>query len=373
LREIEERAAREYRERFGREPELVASAPGRINLIGEHTDYNGGFVLPCAVGRRVAVAVGRGEDELYSTNFDEARSLGGEKDSSWADYPRGVAWAIGEAGGEIGGFRAVFAGDVPLGSGLSSSAAIEAATALALDALFGLEMDRKELAVICQRAENEFVGVQSGIMDQYASLLCKEGAALLVDCRSLEAENVPLDLNKAGLGLLVCDTRVERGLADTGYNDRRATCERAARALGVEQLRDAREEDLERLSGEQLKRARHIVTENARVLEAAGALQAEDFQELGRLMCTSHDSMRDDFEISTQELDAFVELAEESGALGARLTGAGFGGCAIALVQDGETEALIQEIQRTFAERGFEEPAFYEFVPAAGAEVVIRG
>jgi galactokinase len=372
LREIEQRAARAYRERFAEEPELLASAPGRINLIGEHTDYNGGFVLPCAVSRRVVVAVGRGGDELYSTNFDEARPLAGEKDSSWADYPRGVAWAIGEAGGEIERFRAVFSGDVPLGSGLSSSAAIEAATALALDALFGLGMDRKELAVLCQRAENEFVGVQSGIMDQYASLLCKEGAALLVDCRSLEAQNVPLDLNRANLALLVCDTRVERGLADTGYNDRRAACERAARALGVEQLRDAREEDLELLSGEELKRARHIVTENARVLEAVGALRAEDFRELGRLMYASHDSMRRDFEISTQELDAFVELARGAKALGARLTGAGFGGCAIALVRDGETEALTQEVQQMFAERGFEEPAFYEFVPAAGAEVVIR-
>jgi galactokinase len=372
LREIEEKAARAYAERFGEEPELVASAPGRINLIGEHTDYNGGFVLPCAVGRRVAVAIGEGGDELFSTNFDEARPLGGEKDSSWADYPRGVVWAIGEAVGEIGGFRAAFAGDVPLASGLSSSAAIEAATAIALDALFGLGRGRKDLAVLCQRAENEFVGVQSGIMDQYASLLCEEGSALLVDCRSLEAENVPLDLDGAGLALLVCDTRVERGLADTGYNDRRAACERAARTLGVEQLRDAREEDLGRLSGEELKRARHIVTENARVIEAVEALRAGDFRDVGRLMYASHASMRDDFEISTPELDTFIELAEESGAQGARLTGAGFGGSAIALVQDEETEALIRDVLQTFAGRGFEEPVFYEFLPAAGAEVACR-
>ncbi len=372
MREIEERAALAYRERFADEPELVASAPGRINLIGEHTDYNGGFVLPCAVGRRVAVAIGRGEDELYSTDFDEARPVSRRKDASWADYPRGVVWAIGEAGGKIEGFKAAFAGDVPLGSGLSSSAAIEAATALALDALFGLEMERKELAVLCQRAENEFVGVQSGIMDQYASLLCEEGSALLVDCRSLEAENVPLDLNAAGLALLVCDTRVERGLADTGYNDRHAACERAAEMLGVELLRDAREEDLQRLSGEELKRARHVLSENARVLEAVAALRAEDFREVGRLMYASHDSMRDDFEISTPELDAFVELAREAGALGARLTGAGFGGCAIALMPEGETEALTQSVVQTFARHDFEEPAFYEFLPAAGAEVITR-
>jgi galactokinase len=372
LRAIEEKAARAYREKFDQEPGIIASAPGRINLIGEHTDYNGGFVLPCAVGRRVAVAMGRGGGELYSTNFDEARPMSGQKDSSWADYPRGVVWAINEAGHGIEDFRAAFAGDVPLAAGLSSSAAIETATALALDTLFGLDVDRKDLAVLCQRAENEFVGVGTGIMDQYASLLCEEGAALLVDCRSLEAEAVPLDLKEAGLALLVCDTQVERGLADTGYNDRRAACERAAEALGVEYLRDAREEDLKRLSGEELRRARHIVSENSRVLEAVEALRAEDYGELGRLMYASHASMRDDFEISTQELDAFVELARGSGALGARLTGAGFGGCAIALLPTERADALARETRARFAERGFEQPTFYEFVPAAGAEVARR-
>ncbi len=370
MRRIEERALQAYKDRFGGEPEVVASAPARVNLIGEHTDYNGGFVLPCAVERRVAAAAGRGGNELYSTHFDETRPMSNKKDSSWADYPRGVVWALSEAGHETGDFRAAFAGDVPLGSGLSSSAAIEAATALALDALFGLRIDRKDLAVLCQKAENEFVGVNSGIMDQYASLLCKKGAALLIDCRSLEAENAPLDLEAAGLALLVCDTRVERGLADTGYNDRRVTCERAARMLGVEQLRDAREEDLDRLSGEELKRARHVVSENGRVLRAVEALQAEDFRELGRLMYASHASMRDDFEISTRELDAFVELAVGPGALGARLTGAGFGGSAIALISAAEAEALADNVRREFAERHFEEPVFYEFRPAPGAEVV---
>jgi galactokinase len=374
LRETEQRARRAYRENFGGEPDVIASAPGRVNLIGEHTDYNGGFVLPCAIDRRVAVAVGRGgssgsESRLYSADFDEVRPFG-EKDSSWADYPRGVAWAMGEAGHGIGAFQAAFAGDVPLGSGLSSSAAIEATTALALDALFGLGIGRKDLAVLCQRAENEYVGVNSGIMDQYASLLCEAGAALLVDCRSLEAQSVPLDLEGAGLALLVCDTRVERGLADTGYNERRAACERAARALGIEELRDATEGDLDLLSGEELKRARHVVTENARVLEAVEALEAGDFDEFGRLMYASHASLRDDYEVSTRELDAFVEMAQERGARGARLTGAGFGGCAIALVPENDTDALARACEQTFAERGFEEPAFYEFVPAAGAELV---
>jgi galactokinase len=368
LRETEQKAARAYREQFGEGPALVASAPGRVNLIGEHTDYNGGFVLPCAIDRRIAVAIGAGEGALYSADFDQTRQID-EKNSSWADYPRGVAWAMGEAGHEIGGFRAAFAGDVPLGSGLSSSAAIEAATALALDAFFRLGVGRTDLAIICQRAENDYVGVGSGIMDQYASLLCEAGAALLIDCRSLEAESVPLDLQAANLALVVCDTRVERGLADTGYNDRRATCERAARMLGVEELRDATEGDLDLLSGAELKRARHVVSENARVLEAVRALRDWDFEEFGRLMYASHASLRDDYEVSTPELDTFVKAAEQHGARGARLTGAGFGGCAIALVPQDETAIFTNACEQAFANSGFEEPAFYEFVPAAGAEL----
>ena len=370
MRETEKRAREAYVERFGGEPEVVGSAPGRINLIGEHTDYNGGFVLPCAIDRRIAVAAGRdGEASLYSAEFDEARPLGGE-DDSWAKYPRAVLWALREAGHDAGGFHAALAGDVPRASGLSSSAAIEVATALALDALFGLGLDKKSLARICQRAENGYVGVQSGIMDQYASLLGEAGCALLIDCRSLEAETVPLDLEGAGLSLLVCDTRVERGLADTGYNDRRAACERAAEALGVEALRDATEGDLDRLSGEELRRARHVVTENSRVIRATECLRAKDFEAFGHLMYASHESMRDDYEISTPELDAFVEVAEESGAPGARLTGAGFGGCAIALMPSGNTGMLVAACRRAYADRGFGEPEFYEFAPAAGAEVV---
>jgi galactokinase len=368
LRETEQRALRAYTEQFGEEPDVVASAPGRVNLIGEHTDYNGGFVLPCAIDRRIAVAVGAGEGALYSADFDQTRHTD-DKDSSWADYPRGVAWAMGEAGHEIKAFKAAFAGDVPLGSGLSSSAAIEAATALALDAFFELGVGRTDLAIICQRAENDYVGVGSGIMDQYASLLCEAGAALLVDCRSLDAQSVPLDLQAAGLALVVCDTRVERGLADTGYNDRRATCERAAKMLGVEELRDATEGDLDLLSGAELMRARHVISENARVLKAVEALRDGDFDEFGRLMYASHASLRDDYEVSTPELDTFVRSAQLHGATGARLTGAGFGGCAITLVPSSETDVFTDACQQAFAERGFEEPAFYEFVPSAGAEL----
>ena len=369
MRETENRAARAYEKTFGQEPELVASAPGRVNLIGEHTDYNGGFVLPFAIDRRIAVAIGQGNGGLHSTDLGNTRAFDTE-DASWANYPRGVAWAMGEAGHKIGSFQAAFAGDVPRGAGLSSSAAIEAATALALDALFSLRADRKDLAIACRRAENEFVGLQSGIMDQYASLLCDAGAALFIDCRSLEATRVPLDLEAAGLTLLVCDTRVQHGDPTSGYNERRAECDRAASALGLKELRDAGEEDLQRLSGKEKPRARHIVTENARTLAAVDALKEKDFEAFGRLMYGSHRSMRDDFEMSTVEIDTAVEVAEDLGALGARLTGGGFGGCAIALVRAGEADALRDRIRVVFEKQNYKEPAFYEFTPVTGAEVV---
>jgi len=373
VRETERRVADAYRERFGAEPEVIASAPGRINLIGEHTDYNGGFVLPCAIDRRVAVAMSpaEGDGMLASLDFEQEAPLREgaewEKSETWADYPRGVAWAMGVEQP----FQAVFSGDVPRGAGLSSSAAIEAATALALGALLGLDTARKDLAVACRQAENGFVGVQSGIMDQYASLLGEEGSALFIDCRSLGAEPVPFDPADIGLTLLVCDTNVHHAHTDSGYNDRKQTCVDAAKTLGVDELRDATEDDLVRLEGEELKRARHIVTENARVLEAADALRDKDYARLGRLMYASHESMRDDFEISVAEIDTFVELAWEAGATGARLTGGGFGGCAIALIPPDRVDGFSESVRRTFGERGFEAPDFYQFVPAAGAEVVV--
>jgi len=377
VRPIEERAVQAYRDHFRVEPVVVASAPGRVNLIGEHTDYNAGFVLPCAVDCRIAVAVGlaghRGMEPaslVYSVDFAEARPLSETRQGCWADYPSGVVWVFRQGGYVVSPFQGAFAGDVPRGAGLSSSAAIEAATALALDTLFQFQIARRYLAVLCQRAENLFVGVNSGIMDQYASLLCQQGMALLIDCRSLAAESVPLDLARAGLALLACDTRESRKLDATGYNDRRQACERAARTLGVPALRDAQPADLDRLAGEDLKRARHVVTENARVLEAVEALRRQDFAAFGRLMYASHQSLRDDYEVSTPALDAFVDLARQIGALGARLTGAGFGGCAIALVQSEATVALAQGVRQCFAERQFAEPAFYTFQPAAGAEVM---
>lgn len=372
MRDVETRAAATYRDHFGVEPTVVASAPGRINLIGEHTDYSGGFVFPCAIDRRVAVAIGVGSGGFYSGDFQEARPAAG-KDGSWADYPRGVVWSLREAGYALPEVQAAFAGDVPQAAGLSSSAAIEAATAIALDALAGLDLPRTTLALRCQRAENAFVGVNCGIMDQYASLLCRAGAALKIDCRSLESELVPLPLDEAGLSLFVCDTRVKRGLAATAYNERRAACESAAARIGALQLRDATISDLDKLEGIEQSRARHVITEDVRVEAAVRALRQGDYAQLGRLMYASHNSLRDDFEVSVPELDTFVETAWELGALGARLTGAGFGGCAIALVSQDRLEPLAAAAQNRFAERGFAEPAFYVFSPSEGAVIAKRG
>ncbi len=371
MRPIEQRAADTYRTRFGEPPEVVASAPGRINLLGEHTDYNGGFVLPCAIERRVAVALGHGDGGLYSVDYGDAQPCIGPRAGSWADYPHGVVWALEQTGADIPVFQATITGDVPAGAGLSSSAAIEAATALALDALLGLNIAHTDLALLCQRAENEFVKVDSGIMDQYASLLCQQGSALLIDCRSLASEQVPLDLEAAGLSLLVCDTRVKRQLAATSdYNERRATCAQAARALGVAQLRDATNDDLARLSGKELRYARHVVGENARVLAGVDALRRRDFAAFGALMWASHASLSDDFAVSTPALDVFVTVARQAGALGARLTGAGFGGCAIALIEGGKIRALTESVTSAFAQQGYSAPEWYTFSPASGAEVV---
>jgi galactokinase len=373
MREMEERAVAAYRERFGAAPEVVTSAPGRVNLIGEHTDYNGGYVLPCAIDRRVAVALGRGPGGLHSADFGATRPTTGPLEHAWPDYPRGVAWALAAAGHTLPEWRAAFAGDVPRGSGLSSSAAIEAATALALDTLLGLDLARAELARCCQRAENGYLGINSGIMDQYASLLCQANHALLLDCRSLQEERVPLDLDAAGVALLVCDTGVRRNLAaDGAYNERVAECRRAATALGVAQLRDARPEDLGRLSGVELRRARHVVTEDARTLAAAAALRAGDFATLGRLMYASHASLRDDYDVSSPELDACVECAHAAGAIGARLTGAGFGGCAIALVRPEALAPLTRAVADAYAARGFGAPTFYRFWPVAGGEIITQ-
>jgi galactokinase len=324
---------------FGRAPELVSEAPGRVNLIGEHTDYNGGFVLPVAIDRTIAVAAATGEGKrvrVYSADFhardewavDAPRKTGRRE---WRDYVRGVAWALLESGHELRGADLAIAGDVPLGAGLSSSAALEVAVAGSLCAVSGVQIEPSVMALLCQVAENRFVGVQCGIMDQLAAACAKAGHALLIDCRSLEMEHVPLPDD---ITIVVVDSKVPRRLGETAYNERREECTAAARALGVEWLREAGAGDVERLEEPLRRRARHVVSENRRVVEAVEALRASDVRRVGGLMYESHASLRDDFEVSTAELDLLVELASRTeGVIGARLTGAGFGGCTVNLVE----------------------------------------
>jgi galactokinase len=324
---------------FGREPEVVSEAPGRVNLIGEHTDYNEGFVLPIAIDRTVVVLgapADRATVRVYSTHFeardewrvDAPRRTGRDE---WRDYVRGVGWALLEAGYELRSAELGILGDVPPDVGLSSSAALEVAVAGALCAVSGIEVEREQLAMLCQKAENQFVGVQCGIMDQLAATCSRAGHSLLIDCRSLEMEQVPLTDSVA---IVVVDSKVPRRLGGTAYNERREECAAAAQALGVETLRTATERNVEGLSEPLKRRARHVVSENMRVREVVNALRPRDLRSVGELMYESHASLRDDFEVSTPELDLLVELASRTdGVIGARLTGAGFGGCTVNLVE----------------------------------------
>lgn len=346
-----------FKAQFGRAAELVAEAPGRVNLIGEHTDYNGGFVLPVAIDRTVAVALHGREDGVVralSVDYGQCDEFAAERvhrfmgtRGGWRDYIRGVAWAVLDEQIGLSGADLAIAGDVPRGAGLSSSAAIELAAAGALTAGMGIEA--RALALLCQKAENMFVGVQCGIMDQFASALGREGHALFIDCRSLEYEPIPLP---AGIAIAVIDSRVERNLGGTPYNRRREECAEAARALGIGSLRDAGVAMLSSLSGDLLRRARHVVTENARVLAFVAALRSGDVASLGGLLAESHASLRDDYEVSTPELDLLVELAAGmEGVIGARLTGAGFGGCTVNLIRESAVPDIEPAVLRPYRER----------------------
>jgi galactokinase len=363
--------------RFGRAPEGVWAAPGRVNLIGDHTDYNAGFVLPLAIDRRVTLAAGRragGRLRLLSLQEGEAEvALADVRPgvpAGWAAYAAGAVWAV--AGDGAGGLDVALTSDVPIGSGLASSAALECATALAVRDLQGGPDDPTALALAARRAENEIAGVPCGVMDQIASLVCREGRALLLDTRSLAAEHIPLALD--GLTLLVVDTRTGRALAGGAYAERRRACEEAAQILGVSALRDASEADIEaaadRLGPVRHRRARHVVRENARVLAVADRLRAGRTAEIGDTLTASHASLRDDYEVSTPALDAAVEAALEAGALGARMTGAGFGGCAIALVPADAVERVEDAVRSAFARRGLDTPDVFAARPAAGARRV---
>jgi galactokinase len=353
-------------------------APGRLNLIGEHTDYNDGYVLPLALPFATTATVtarADGEIRMHSVQRGNASArvaaLAPGAEESWSSYVAGVVWAFGEAGHDVGGgFDVTVDGRVPVGAGLSSSAALECSVAAALDDLLGLGTARGELALLCQRVENEFVGIPSGMMDQMASMLCTEAHALFLDCRSLAAEQVPFDPGAAGLTVLGIDSRAPHQLTDSGYADRRRACEQAARRLGVPALRDATEADLDRLAGTERRRARHVVTENARVLATVAALRAGDWAAVGPLLSASHASMRDDFEITVPRVDLLAATAEAAGALGARMTGGGFGGCVLALVPVDAVDAVRSALVRAYADAGYGEPGFYSADPSAGARKI---
>lgn len=346
-----------FAELFGEPPSLLIRAPGRVNLIGEHTDYNDGFVLPMAIDRAVWIAARPRDDHrmtLQATAFDgrtdtDLDALAYEREG-WPEYVKGVAHVLQTDGYELTGWDGVITGDVPMGAGLSSSAALELATARTFAALGDWPWDPKQMAVVGQRAENEWVGVNCGIMDQLISAAGENDHALLIDCRSLDTESVPLP---AGTAVVILDTATRRGLVESAYNERREQCEVAAAYFGVPALRDVslaqfqeRESELDPLTR---RRARHVITENARTLQAAEAMKRGDAPEMGRLMNESHVSMRDDFEISRAEMDTMVSLAQaHPAAFGARMTGGGFGGSAVALVRSDGAEAFAADIAQAY-------------------------
>lgn len=365
------------------------SAPGRVNLIGEHTDYNDGFVLPFAIEFRTAVALqtrtdGRirvtssfSSDAAEVAVSDLAALFPDRRDEvpEWARYPLGVAWALLEATGvdvaSVPGVDLSFSSDVPVGAGLSSSAAIEGATASALNDVWGLGLDRVSLARVGRRAENEAVGAPTGIMDQMASMLGRADAATFLDCRSLQTESVDLGFAGAGLELLVIDTKVTHAHSTGGYRERRASCEQGAAIMGVPALRDLTVDDLTRaqelMDDVTFRRVRHVVTEDQRVLDTVETLRSAGPRGIGQLLDASHASMRDDFEISVPELDLAVDTARAAGAIGARMTGGGFGGAAIALIDHSLVASVTAAVERAFADAGYATPHIFTVHPSEGA------
>jgi galactokinase len=371
------RAASAFAERFGWEPEGVWAAPGRVNVIGEHTDYNGGFVLPVALPHTTRAAVARRTDgvlALASTRSDgpavevPVAELAPGRPGGWTGYPAGVVAGLRERA--TGGLSALVDSDVPVGAGLSSSAALTCAVALALRDLLAPELTRADLVELARTAENDFAGAPTGILDQSASLLCRAGHALFLDTRSGSAEQVPLDLAAAGLGLLVVDTGTSHTHAGGGYGDRRRECEQAAERLGVPALRDVHDVgELATLEGGVLlRRARHVVTENARVPEVVRILRdGADPRSIGPVLTAGHASLRDDFEISTAELDVCVDAALAAGAHGGRMVGGGFGGSVVLLVDRERSEAVASAVREAFGRHGFGAPRTFDVVPADGA------
>jgi galactokinase len=371
---IEHCAVEGFQARFGTPPTFVASAPGRVNLIGEHTDYNDGFVFPAAIDRGTAVAIGpRDDDRLVMRSgsggpegsFPVSRLYPSE-DRAWTDYLIGVASLLRDRGKELRGANLCVHGNVPRGAGLSSSAALELATAFALIRLNGLDVPPIDVIRLCQRAEHEFAGVKCGVMDQFIACLGKRGHALLLDCRSLDYDQVPIP---PGVQVLICDTGVRRSLAVSEYNARRAECDAGVRLLsaripGIRALRDLSMDQL-REFGDLLdpvirRRCAHVVEENQRVVLASRALRAGDLSEFGKLMYDSHLSLKTQYEVSCAELDLVVDIcAEAEGVFGARMTGAGFGGCAICLVRDGAVESVVARLSEEYPRGSGKNPSVY--------------
>ncbi|MBB4714669.1 galactokinase [Streptomyces luteogriseus] len=371
-----------FEELYGAAPEGVWAAPGRVNLIGEHTDYNDGFVMPFALPHTAVAAVSRRTDgvlRLHSADVEggvtELRldDLAPESDKNWTAYPAGVVWALREAGHAVTGADIHLSSTVPSGAGLSSSAALEIVVALALNELFSLGLRGWQLARLCQRAENIYVGAPVGIMDQTASACCETGHALFLDTRDLSQHQIPFDLAAEGMRLLVVDTQVKHSHSEGEYGKRRAGCEKGADLLGVDALRDVPHADLDaalaRLGDEEEVRrlVRHIVTENARVERVVSLLESGETRAIGPVLVEGHASLRDDFRISCPELDLVVDTALANGALGARMTGGGFGGSAIVLAEEPDVDAITKAVTEAFATAGFTTPRVFEAVPSAGA------
>ncbi len=365
---------------FKEAPAYIVRAPGRVNLIGEHTDYNDGFVFPMAIDRATWIALRPRADNkvvAISLDMDDRREfalddLRRTPEVNWIDYLIGVAWVLQRRGKALRGWEGVVSGDVPIGSGLSSSAALELAAARAFHCVSKFEWAPAAMALACQAAENEWLGVNCGIMDQMISATGVEDRALLIDCRSLETETAPLP---SGTAVVILDSGTRRGLVDSKYNERRAQCEAAARHFGQTALRDVDSKTFERraheLDGVSRKRARHVITENARTLKARDAMNAGDAAALGRLMNESHISLRDDFEVSSPALDAIVECARsDESCYGARLTGAGFGGCAVALAQADEAPAFVERVKTCYIAATGIQPTLYITRASQGAETV---
>ena len=372
---------KKFLETFGAEPDLVAAAPGRVNLIGEHIDYSDGFVLPFAIKDRTLVAARKRGDSTVRIASAQRRNKIVTVDISkvkpglkgeWERYALGVLWALGVNEG----VDLLIDGHVPLGAGLSSSAALECSVATAMNHLFGLGFNLEELARLTQKAENQYVGVPCGIMDQSVSLMATQGSALLLDCRDLSTKNIPFDVASSGLELLIIDTQAHHALTDGGYAERRASCESVVAKLGITSLRELSMEQLENSRGllteTEFIRARHAVTEMQRVLECVDALSKSEFEKVGELINQSHASLRDDYTVSCPELDTAVEAALAAGALGSRMVGGGFGGSAIALIQASKTSETIRSIEKAFASKGFKAPRFFTSLPSQGAELLSR-